>query len=100
MAAVDNNLKMDALLSVLDRDARHSIQSVRYSRIFYATALKALICDYGNTIILSHLRIKSLLEFPPIKSNDRIAVRNFHQTLKITTTWLKSRGYEDPIKSN
>ena len=51
MAAVDNNLKMDALLSVLDRDARHSIQSVRYSRIFYATALKALICDYGNTII-------------------------------------------------
>ena len=41
MAAVDNNLKMDALLSVLDTDTRHLIQSVGYSRIFYATALKA-----------------------------------------------------------
>ena len=100
MASSDNNLKMDHLLSVLDGDAKRSIQSVGSSRIFYATTLKALKCDYGNPFIKSHLRVKSLFEFPPIKSNDRIALRNFHQKLKITITWLKSIGYEVPIKSN
>ena len=100
MASFDNNLKMDRLLSVLDGDAKRSIQSIGSSRIFYATALKALKRDYGNPIIVSHLRVKSLFEFPPIKSNDRIALRNFHQKLKITITWLKSIGYEVPIKSN
>ena len=99
MASFDN-LKMDHLLRVLNGDANCSIQSIGSSRIFYATALKALKRDYGNPIIVSHLRIKSLFEFPPIKSNDRIALRNFHQKLKITITWLKSIGYEVPIKSN
>ena len=100
MASFDNNLKMDRLLSVLDGDAKRSIQSIGSSGIFYATALKALKRDYGNPITVSHLRVKSLFEFPPIKSNDRIALRNFHQKLKITITWLKSIGYEVPIKSN
>ena len=100
MASFDNNLKMDRLLSVLDGDAKRSIQSIGSSGIFYATALKALKRDYGNPITVSHLRVKPLFEFPPIKSNDRIALRNFHQKLKITITWLKSIGYEVPIKSN
>ena len=100
MASFDSNLKMDRLLSVLDGDANRSIQSIGSSRIFYATALKVLKRDYGNSIIVSHLLVKSLLEFLPIKSNDRIALRNFHQKLKITITWLKSVGYEVPIKSN
>ena len=96
MAPFDNNLKMDRLLSVLNGDTKRSIQSIGSSRTFYATALKALKRDYGNPIIASHLRIKSLFEFPPIK----IALRNFHQKLKITITWLKSKGNEVPIKSN
>ena len=100
MASFDNNLKMDRFLSVLDGDAKRSIQSMGSSGIFYATALKALKRDYGNPIIVSHLRVKSLFEFPTIKSNDRIALRNFHQKLKITITWLKSIGCEVPIKSN
>ena len=90
MISFDNNLKMDRLLSVRDGDAKRSIQSIGCSGIFYATAVT---CDYGNPIIVSHLRVKSLFEFPPIKSND------FHQKLKITITWLKSIGYEVPIKS-
>ena len=39
-------------------------------------------------------------EFPPIKSNGRIALQNFHQKLKVTITWLNSIDYEIPIKSN
>ena len=100
MASFDNNLKMDRLLSVLDEDAKRSIQSIRSCGIFYATSLKALKCDYGNPIIVSHLRVKSIFDFPPIKSNDRIALLNFQQKLKITITWLKSLGFEVPIKSN
>ena len=98
MASFDNNLKMDRLLSVLDGDAKRSIQSIGSSGIFYATALKALKRYYRNPIIVSHLCVKSLFKFPAIKSNDRIALRNFHQKLKITITWLKPIGYEVPIK--
>ena len=67
MASFDNNLKMDHLLSVLDGDAKRSIQSIGSSGIFYATALKALKCDYGNPIIVSHLRVKSI----PTDKNQR-----------------------------
>ena len=91
---------MDHLLSVLDGDVKSLILSIGSSRIFYATILKALKRDYGNPIIVSHLRVKSIFEFPPIKSNGRIALRNSHQKLKITITWLKSIGYEVQIKSN
>ena len=100
MASFDISLKMNRLLSVLHGDAKRSIMSIGPSGIFCAIALKALKRDYGSPIIVSHLRVKSLFEFPPIKSNDRIALRNFHQKLKKTITWLKSKGYEVPIKSN
>ena len=103
MASFDNNLKMDRLLSVLDGDAKRPIQSIGSSGIFYATSLKALKRDYRNPIIVSHLRVKSIFEFPPIKSNDRIALLNFQQKLKITITWLKSMKcafIEVSIKSN
>ena len=42
MASLDDNLRMDHLLSVLDGDAKRSIQSIGSSGIFYATALKTL----------------------------------------------------------
>ena len=68
--------------------------------IFCVAALNALKRDYRNPIIVSHLRLKSLFEFPQIKSNDRTTLWNFHQKLKTTITWLKSIGYEVPINSN
>ena len=51
-------------------------------------------------INLLYLTYASLFEIPPIKNNDRRAFLNFDQKLKITITWLKSIGYEVPIKSN
>ena len=88
MASFDNNLKMDGLLSILDADAKRSVQLIGFSAIFYATALKALKRDYGNPIIISNLCVKSLFELPLIKGNDRIALWNFHQKLKLTISWL------------
>ena len=78
MASLDDNLRMNRLLSILDGEAKRSIQSVGSSGIFYATALKTLKRDFGNPIIVADLHIKSLFEFPLIKANDRIALRNYH----------------------
>ena len=91
----DDNIRMDRLLSVLDGDAKRSIQSIGSSGIFYATALKTLKRDFGNPLMIAHLRLKSLFELPVIKQYDRIALRNYHQQLKITITWLQSIGYEN-----
>ena len=79
MVSFDNNLKMDHSLSIIDEQGKHSMQSIGSSGTFCAVALKALKRDYGIPIIISHLRVKSLFEFPPIKTNDKIALRNFHQ---------------------
>ena len=98
MASLDDNLRMDHLLSLPDGEVKRSIQSVRSSGIFYATAFKTLKLDFGNPVIVAHLRIKSLFKFPPIKGNDRIAFRNYHQKLKIT--WLQSIAYNIAIKSS
>ena len=100
MTSFDNNLKMNRLLILLDKEAKRSLKSIGSSGSFYTTAPKVLKRNYGNPIIVSHLRVKSLFKFAPIKSNDRIALRNFHQNLKVTITWLISIGYEIPIKSN
>ena len=79
MASVDNNSKIDRFLNVLHGDAKRSLQDPAES----LKALKALKRDYVNPVIISHLRITSLFEFPPIKSNNRIDLQNFHQKLKI-----------------
>ena len=89
MASCDNNLKMDQFLSLLNGDAERLIQLIGSSAFFYSTILKALKCDYGNPITVSHLRVKSHFELPSIKNNDRIALLNFHQKLRMTITWLK-----------
>ena len=100
MTSFDNNLKMNRLLILLDKEAKRSLKSIGSSGSFYTTAPKVLKRNYGNPIIVSHLHVQSLFKFAPIKSNDRIALRNFHQNLKVTITWLISIGYEIPIKSN
>ena len=84
IASFDNNLKMDSLLNVTDGDTKRSIQSIGSSGILYVAPLKALKRDYGNPIIVSHLHVKSLFEFPPIKNNDRIGLPNSHPKLRIT----------------
>ena len=36
---------------------------------------------------------------PRIKLNDRSALREFHQQIKLNTTWLSSLGYNKPLYS-
>ena len=61
-------------------------------QLFYATAWKRenWKSDFGNLIIVAHLRMKSLFEFPHIKTKGKTAVR---------ITIKKSIGHGVPIKS-
>ena len=87
------------MLSVLEGEAKRSVESIGINGIFYATALKTLKRDFGNPIVIAHLKMKHLFKQPQIKNNDRTELRKFHQHLKGTITWLISIGYEFPLLS-
>ena len=46
-----------------------NVTSSRYGQaeFFYTKALKALKLDYWNLVIVSHIYVRSLFEFQPIK---------------------------------
>ena len=90
---------MERLLSTLEGEAKKSVESIGCEGIFYATALKSLKRDFGNPVLVSLLKIKSILDQPQIKPNDKIGLRKYHQQVKITNTRLLSMSYEDPILS-
>ena len=77
---------MDKLMSVLEGDAKKSIESVGTNGIFYAIALKYLKRRFGNPIVVSHLKLKSVLNLPQIPSFDRTVIRRYHQQIKSTNT--------------
>ncbi|XP_057308267.1 uncharacterized protein LOC130646140 [Hydractinia symbiolongicarpus] len=82
----NDKIRMERLSSVLDEEAKKAINSVGTRRIFYATTLKTLKRNFGNAIVVSHLKLSTLLELPQINANDRMALRRFHQQLKSTNT--------------
>ena len=92
----DGNTRMQRLLSVLEGEAKRSVETIGHNGIFYATALKSLKRDFGNPATVSRLKIQSLLDQPQIKPP---ALRHYHQQVKITNTWLSSVGYNTPIIS-
>ena len=94
-----DDLRMERLLSCLQGEAARAIQSIGISGLFYATALKTLKRDFGNPAVVSHLKLKSILDKPQIASNDRISLRQYQQQLKSTITWLKSIGYTSYLSS-
>ena len=56
--------RMERLLSVLEGEAKRSVESIRISGIFYATALRTLKRDFGNQIVIAHLKMKHLFNQP------------------------------------
>ena len=93
------SIRMERLLSVLEGEAKRSVESIGISGIFYTTTLKTLKQDFGKPIVIAHLKMKHLFKQPQIKRNDRTELRKFHQHLKGTNTWLLSIGYEFPLLS-
>ena len=98
-SSFDVNIRMTYLLSVLDGEAKKAIEAVGTCGLFYASALKTLKREFGNTPLVSHLRLKSIFNKPQIKANDRSVLGEFHQQIKLNTTWLSSLGYIKPVYS-
>ena len=94
-----DNDRMERLLSVLTGEAKKGVESIGTSGIFYATALKSLKRDFGNTTVVTYTKLKNLLDKPQISSNDRAAIRRFHQQLNSTVTWLKRIGNISAVRS-
>ena len=95
----DVNMRMERLISVLEGETKRFMESIGYHGIFYVTALKSLNRDFGNPILASYLKIKTLLDQPRLKVNDKTSFPHFHLQIKTTNTWLISTGYQNPILS-
>ena len=74
----DDNIRIQCLLSVLEGEAKQSVEAIAHNGIFYATALKSLR-DFGHPVIVSHLKIQYLLDQSQIKPNDKIGLPHYHQ---------------------
>ena len=95
-----DNIRMVKLISLLDGDAKKAVQSIGSNGLFYASALKALKSSFGNPLLDAKFRMKILFDKPHINGRDRIALRQYHQQLKTSNTWLISMGYETLLLSN
>ena len=72
-----NSMIMERLLSVLKGEAKNSIISIGTNELLYASTLKSLKTDFGDPLVVAHLKLKSVFDKPQIKSGDRIALREF-----------------------
>ena len=88
----NNSVRMDRLLSVLDGEAKRAVSAIGQDVLFYASALKLLKQEFGNPLMVSYLKLKEVLELPPIQHDDQNSLRNYHQKLKTKVTWLKTMG--------
>ena len=93
-----DNIRM-RLISLLDGDAKKAVQSIGSNKLFYASALKSLKSNFGNPLLVATFRMKTLFDKPHINGRDRIALREYHQQLKMNNIWLISMGYETPLLS-
>ena len=97
-------LRMDHLMNSLDGEAKNidgeakkPVKTVGTDGYFYATALKILKRDFGNPLVVSHLKLKKLFDQKQIHIKDKLGLRSFHQQLRICISWLSSIGYHTPL---
>ena len=94
-----DSVRMDRLLSVLDGKAKRAVSAIGQDGFFYASALKLLKREFGNPLMVSYLKLKVVLELPLIEHDDQNSLRNYHQKLETIVAWLKTMGYDGPLKS-
>ena len=94
-----DDMRMERLISVLDGEAKRTVQAIGQNGIFYASAMKALKRDFGNPIVVSHAKLKAIFDQPQITNNNKISLRSYQQQLKSIVTWLKTMGYITALKS-
>ena len=55
--------------------------------------------NFGNPVVVSYMKLKTVLDLPQFPPNDYNGLRVYNQTLKAIVTWLVSMGYNAAIKS-
>ena len=94
-----DDIRMERLLGVLDGEAKQTVISIGRNDLFYATAIKTLKSNFGNPMVVSFLKLKSVLDVPQITNKNRACLRAFHQQLKSVITWLNSLSNTSAINS-
>ena len=95
----NDSMQMERLHSVLYGDEKKAVGSIGTYSIFYAAALKTLKREFGPPIVVANLKLKALFDQPQIHSRDRVALQNYHEQLKCTTTWFTPMDYQSTICS-
>ena len=98
-SSFNDSLRMIHLINSLDGEAKKLVKSVGTNGYFYATALKVLKKDFGNPLVVSHLKLKKLFDQKQINIKDKFGLRAFHQQLRICISWLSSIDYSTPLTS-
>ena len=63
-SSFDDSMRMTYLISAVDSEAKRAIEAVSTSGSFYASAVKMLRCEFGNTLLVAHLHLKSIFDKP------------------------------------
>ena len=66
---------MERLLSVVDGEAKQTVVSIGRNGLFYTTAMKMLKNNFGNPVVVSFLKLKSVLDLPQITNENRASLR-------------------------
>ena len=90
---------MERLISVHDGEAKRVVTSVGQSGIFYASAFTTLKRNFGNPVVVSYMKLKTVVDLPQLPPNDYNGLRVYHQTLEVTVMRLVSMGCNAAIKS-
>ena len=94
-----DDIGMEKLLSVLDGEAKQTVISIGRNGLFYAKAMKTLKSNFENPMVVSFLKLKSVLDLPQIINENRAGLKAFHKQLKSVITWLNSMGDTSAINS-
>ena len=81
-----DKIRMTRLINLLDGDAKKAVQSIGSNGLFYASALKSLKSNFGNPVLVATFRMKTLFDKPQLNGRDIIALREYHQQLKMNNT--------------
>ena len=90
---------MDHLMNNLDGETKKSVKTVGTNGYFNATALKDLKTDFGNPLVVLHLKLKKLFDQKQINIKDKLGLRPFHQQYRICISWPSSVGYDTLLTS-
>ena len=85
-----DDIRMERLLRVLDGEAKRTVISIGRNGLCYATAMKTLKTNFGNPMVVSFLKLKSVLDLPQITNENRAGLSTSHQQLRSVIMWLSS----------